>query len=753
MGLAGNDTYIVDNSDDVVIENVGEGTDTVLASTNYALAANVENLTLTGGAAINGTGNELNNILIGNAAENWLNGGAGNDTLNGGAGADTLVGGLGNDTYVIDHGGDVVIENAGEGTDTVQSSISYVLPENIENLTLTGTAAINATGNDLNNTLTGNSAANILAGKNGNDTYVVDKLGDVVIENANEGTDTVRSGITYVLPENVENLVLTGTGLIDGTGNNLGNVLTGNAVSNTLRGGAGNDTLNGGAGADRLAGGSGNDLYVVDDSGDVVIENAGEGTDTVQASVSYTLAANIENLTLTGSGSIDGSGNELANLLTGNAAANILNGGAGNDTLNGGAGADTLFGGLGDDLYLVDDIGDIVTENLSEGNDLVQSSVSYTLGANVENLTLVGSSAIDGNGNNLNNILNGNSAANVLNGGAGNDTLNGGAGADTLIGGLGDDLYIVDNAGDIVVENAGAGLDAVQSSVTWTLGANVEVLMLSGTGNISGTGNALDNLLTGNGGGNVLNGGAGTDILQGAAGNDTLTDTAGVSLLSGLSGNDKLTGGASNDLFIGGVGNDILTLGTGHDTVLFNSGDGQDSIVAGAGGDTLSLGLGIRQADLAFRKTGNDLILATGGADQITIKNWYGGTANKTFVTLQMITEATSDYNAGSANILINKKVETFGFQALVSAFDTARAAQPALTSWALTNTLLAAHLDGSDTAALGGDLAYQYGRYGSLSNVAFAPAQGVLNDAQFGVASQNLQSAATLGSGGPRLS
>jgi len=387
------------------------------------------------------------------------------DVNNGGAGSDTMVGGTGNDTYVVNVSTDIVTENASEGTDTVQSSITYTLGTNIENLTLTGMAAINATGNTLNNVLTGNSGNNTLSGGtgndtmiggSGNDTYVVDATADVVTENANEGTDLVQSSVSYTLANNVENLTLTGTAAINATGNTLDNILTGNSANNTLTGGAGNDTLNGGAGNDTMIGGTGNDTYVVNVSTDVVTENASEGTDTVQSSVTYTLGNNVENLTLTGTTAINGTGNILDNVLVGNSANNTLTGGAGNDTLDGGVGNDTMVGGTGNDIYVVNVSTDVVTENANEGIDTVQSSVTYTLGNNVENLTLTGAAIINGTGNVLNNVMVGNSANNTLSGGAGNDTLSGGLGDDTLIGGAGINQLFGNEGNDILSSDAAA---------------------------------------------------------------------------------------------------------------------------------------------------------------------------------------------------------------------------------------------------------------------------------------------------------
>ncbi|ABL66310.1 FG-GAP-like repeat-containing protein [Chlorobium phaeobacteroides] len=546
-GSIGNDTYVVNYSLDVVTENAGEGTDLVQSSTGWTLGANLENLELTGTANTRGTGNDLDNRITGNSGKNTLVGGAGNDTLDGGSGADNMAGGIGDDTYVVNYSLDVVTENAGEGTDLVQSSTGWTLGANVEQLELTGMANARGTGNELDNRITGNIGSNMLAGDAGKDTllggagndtldggtgadsmaggigddiYVVNYSLDVVTENADEGIDLVQSSTGWTLGANLENLELTGTANTRGTGNDHDNRITGNSGKNTLTGGAGNDTLDGGTGADSMAGGIGNDTYVVNYSLDVVTENADEGVDLVQSSVSWTLGANIENLELISTGNTRGTGNDLNNRITGNIGKNTLVGGAGNDTLDGGSGADSMDGGIGDDIYVVNSSGDVVTENADEGIDLVQSSISWTLSPNVENLELTGTANARGTGNDLDNRITGNSGKNTLVGGAGNDTLDGGSGADSMAGGIGDDAYVVNYSLDVVTEHADEGIDLVQSSTGWTLGANVEHLELTGTANTRGSGNDLDNRITGNSGQNILTGGAGNDSLDGGDGDD-----------------------------------------------------------------------------------------------------------------------------------------------------------------------------------------------------------------------------------------
>jgi Ca2+-binding RTX toxin-like protein len=697
-GGLGDDIFVVDNAGDTISEATGEGVDTVQSSLTYTLAVDLENLTLTGSAALNGTGNAADNVLTGNSGINILTGGIGNDTLNGAGGADNLSGGVGDDTYVVDNASDVTTESAGDGTDLVQSSVTRTLGANLENLTLIGSGNISGTGNTLDNVVTGNSGNNTLdggggtdtlVGGGGNDTYIVDGLEDTIAEVAGQGTaDLVQTALSWTLGTNIENLTLTGVGAVDGTGNALDNVLTGNTAANVLAGGDGNDTLNGGTGIDTLTGGAGNDIYVVDVAGDVVTELADEGVDAVQSVIAYTLGANIENLTLTGSSAISGTGNALDNMITGNTGINTLTGGDGNDTLNGGTGADVLIGGTGNDVYVVDNASDTVTENADEGIDLVQSSVTWTLSATVENLTLTGSSGLSATGNALDNILIGNSGANALTGGAGNDRLDGGTGNDTMTGGTGDDVFVVQAAGDSVVEAVGEGIDSVESSITITsLAANVENLTLTGTSGIGGTGNALDNSILGNSGANALNGGGGNDLLNGGGGADAMTGgmgddryvvdlatdsvtenasegadlvqsgvtwTLGANLenlsltgsnaingtgntldnqLIGNGGANVLTGGDGNDSLDGGAGNDSLIGGQGADEFKFGLAGGRDTIDAtdtDGGADKLLIGAGVSNEQFWFQQSGNDLLMTIIGTnDTVTVQGWYSSTTKQ----------------------------------------------------------------------------------------------------------------------------
>lgn len=863
-GGQGNDQYFVHSTGDTVAEAADQGTDKVIADLDYTLTENVENLELAEGAtAVSGTGNSLDNTLTGNNLDNSLNGlagndtldgGAGNDTLDGGTGADTMSGGTGDDIYLVDDAGDSVVELSGEGRDRVVSDVDHILADNVEDLELSESGSgLSGTGNSGDNTITGNSldnslnglegadtlnggigsdtldggaGADTMTGSTGDDVYHVDEAGDIVVEAQGEGEDRVVAGIDYTLGDHVEHLDLA-QGAATGTGNSLDNLITGNAMDNTLNGlagndtlagGEGNDTLDGGTGTDLLQGGTGNDNYKVHSADDTVVELAGEGQDKVISDIDYTLGDHLEDLKLA-QGAAAGTGNSLDNTITGNAldnslyglgGADTLNGGGGSDTLDGGAGADTMAGGTGDDLYLVENTGDIVAELDGAGNDHVRASVDYTLlghverltledGAlngtgnglantitgndgdnildgqgggdtliggsgndtyrvvsqadtvieesgqgtdtveaegdytlsdHVENLILTGTTFSSGTGNDENNVITGNSGNNILNGnggndqlygGAGSDRLTGGSGTDTLTGGTGDDTYVINSLEDTIVEQSGQGMDTVESSISYTLGAELENLTLTGSQDLLGTGNALDNSLAGNSGNNTLDGGAGADAMTGGEGDDTYhtddlgdfiyendaqgTDTEirshdsdyllasnvenlilngtvyrgngneldntitgndadnnlwgreGSDSLYGHGGADQMTGDTGSDYMDGGDGNDIMSGGDGNDTLLggagndqLQGGSGADTLKGGAGDDTYVFGAdgGVTVIDssdggddwliftddltsdrLGFIKSGDDLIVRVDGDEsrQATITNWFLGAA------------------------------------------------------------------------------------------------------------------------------
>ena len=574
-------------------------------------------------------------LLDGGVGADVLCAGSGADWLDGGSGADTLYGGTGDDTYVVDLSTDRIVEASSGGRDHVRSSLGYALGAHLEDLTLLGTAALSGTGNAGANVLTGNGGANILRGLDGDDTldggagadtlqggrgrdsYVVDHAGDRIVEEGTGGSDIdeVFSTISYTAPALVENVTLLGTANLSVTGNSLNNRLTGNA---------GHNVLNGGIGADAMFGGRGNDTYYVDTGGDQVGEETGEGNDLVMASVSHTLDANVERLSLTGTDAIDGIGNELANTLKGNAGANLL---------DGREGADAMSGGAGDDVYIVDHARDRVTEAVRGGLDAVRTSLAgYTLGAELENLHLyvdgVDGGNRNGTGNGLGNLIEGSDGINVLKGldgddtlvglggndtlegGAGRDWLDGGEGADAMLGGAGDDTYVVDAAGDRITEAANAGIDTVRSSISHILGANVEHLVLEGFGDMDGQGNNLANRLTGNDAANKLDGGAGADVMAGNDGDDTYTvDHAGDRVVEAPgAGHDTVRSTLTYRLDIGVE--DLVLLGTAN---LVGSGNELNNAIFGnAGNNRIDGGFG---SDTLHGFAGKDTFVFSAGID------------------------------------------------------------------------------------------------------------------------------------------
>ncbi|HYD80085.1 MAG TPA: calcium-binding protein, partial [Paucimonas sp.] len=239
-------------------------------------------------------------------------------------------------------------------------------------------------------------------------------------------------------------------------------------------------------------------------------------------------------------------------------------------------------------------------------------------------------------------------------------------------------------------------------------------------------------------GNDTLAGFAGHDMIQGLAGADNCSGYGGNDLLHGGADADVLDGGDGNDLLIGGRGDDRLVTGTGADIVAFNRGDGRDTIVAGAGrDDTITLGHGIRYADLEFARSGDDLLLLAGADDRITLANWYAGSQGTAI--LQLVIDGTADYDPAAADELHQQKVAQFDFGQLALQFDAARAADPALAKWALLPALADAFSGGSDTAAIGGGLAYHYAQHDGLAGIPIMTAQATLNSAQFGTGNDGI--------------
>jgi len=392
--------------------------------------------------------------LYGGYGDDVLRGEADNDELEGDQGNDKLYGGTGNDTMTGGTGRDSLYGEAGDDV------------------------------------LDGSSDADFMDGGDGADTYYVDNAGDVTGDSGTDGAvDTVYIAYLptegYTLATGIDNAVLdalAGSATLDGNDGN--NRLSGNAVDNVLNGGLGADTLVGGGGADTLYAGDGNDSVDAGDGNDLIVAGdgagndryvGGAGVDTIRYSsavmpIRVDLAAGQASGTGIGTDSIaqveNVIGGQGSDTLIGNAAANQLSGGAGSDTLDGGAGADRLIGDAGNDVYLVDSSRDLIVEAAAGGQDSVRSSASYELSANVERLTLLGSSSINGTGNSLANTISGNAGSNVLTGLGGNDTLSGGAGNDTLHGGAGSDSLTGGAGRDVYVISSGVGFDTITDFAT-----------------------------------------------------------------------------------------------------------------------------------------------------------------------------------------------------------------------------------------------------------------------------------------------
>jgi Ca2+-binding RTX toxin-like protein len=521
-GTNGNDSLQGGGGDDTI--NGGNGNDSLQGgNSNDVLNGGSDNDYLHGG--------DGNDVLQGGTGNDDLNGGDGDDFLSGGTGNDVMTGGGGADTYdyhagdgadivttfdsddklqvtgyaaplsITQVGNDVVVEFSAEDRitftnttiDMVTPGLEYVDPRNF----IYGTE-----GQDEN--LMGTPQQDVLYGLAGDDTLFGLAQDDLI--DGGDGNDTANyryagSGVTVsLLATGAQNTGGAGSDTLVGienlTGSDFNDTLTGNIDSNVLTGGAGNDVLDGRGGADTMIGGAGHDLYYVDDSNDVIVENAGEGQDRVLAKADFTLAAGVEVETLgalnqLSTTPLNFTGNEFDQSIVGNAGDNILTGGGGNDDLNGLGGLNTMIGGTGDDIYRVRS-GDVIVETAGEGDDMIRAYTSYTLesGVSVETIATkngYSTEALDLAGNEFNQTIVANNGANVLSGMGGsdnllglegNDTLIGGAGADTLRGGLGNDSFVFQSASDSTV-------GAMDRIIDFTAGDSIDLAQIDANSGVA----------------------------------------------------------------------------------------------------------------------------------------------------------------------------------------------------------------------------------------------------------------------------
>lgn len=528
-----------------------------------------------------------------------------------------LVGGSGDDALTGTRADDLL--NAGGGDDTL-------------------------VGGDGRDTLDGGAGSDAMAGGAGDDTYSVDDAADTITEAEGGGDDLVVATTSYTLGAHVEGLILSGRGLLAGTGNGQNNAIFGNNESNLLDGrdgddelfgyggadrlvgGMGDDVLDGGLGIDRMAGGVGNDTYIIDNLRDVIVESAEGGTDEarVRGLASYQLSASVENLVnLGGAPVFTGRGNAGENVLIGGSDVDVLHGLGGADTLIGGDGADVLEGGTGEDS--LDGGAGVDTASYARAAAAVTADLGGLPGAGdaagdtysgIENLV----------GSRFGDSLTGDTGNNRLIGGAGDDSLVGGGGIDWLVGGSGAD-QLVGDGNDGVSYVGSDGPVTVNLGSQTASGGHAAGDTLVGIARAEGsaladtiTGNDLDNQLIGGGANDVIDGAGGNDFIRGGSGDDRLSGGEGIDTLDysdatsrvfvnflagvtrgGFSGRDtfsgfeKVRGSAHNDVLTadnlgrelsGGGGADTITGGTGRDTVI--GGAGADTMDGGSGIDTLS---------------------------------------------------------------------------------------------------------------------------------------------------------------------
>jgi Ca2+-binding RTX toxin-like protein len=705
-GGNGNDIYFVDSAIDLISDPSGIDSiyTSVEFSLNSGNVTDIENLIYTGKTKATLTGNSYQNSIVGSLSSetlfgdeendtldgqngnDLLVGGADDDSLVGGLGADTMLGGTGNDIYLVDNALDKITELANAGNDTLESFISNTLSANVETLKLMGFENISGTGNALNNSIFGNKGNNLiralagndtldgglgsdtLDGGEGNDYYVVESESDRVLDAG--GFDVIETPANNIDLRvktdysSIEGLELTGSAFV-ATGNELDNRIERKdplrSGKRVFLGGFGNDTLLGGVGADVLKGESDDDVLYGGTNRTATEQDTDSSSDTLQGGYGndYLDGGRGDDLLLGGRNNFAGNFDNDADSAT---SRDTLVGGDGSDTLDGGLGVDSLVGGAGDDFYYIDNTEDVLREDKNSGIDTVFSKASLNLSnfGYVENAYLLGSSNVNIIATNFNNLIKGNAGRNslfakdgddtldggydndTLDGGEGFDLLDGGVGSDYLIGGLGNDTFLVQDAGDRIIELnvANSGRDEVQTSVNfdpispWLVEygfgpdlddgspsitkqksfasldrdkfQNLENFILTGSA-VRGIGNALDNQFTGNSLNNIILAQGGSDTIFGQEGDDSLfgesdglyataTDLESLNpqptpsfsaLIKYLE--DEITGGligVGNDYIEGNDGNDYIDGGALADTML--GGKGNDTLVSDNTEDVLT---------------------------------------------------------------------------------------------------------------------------------------------------------------------
>jgi Ca2+-binding RTX toxin-like protein len=533
----------------------------------------------------------------------------GNDNLTGGTGDDAFVAGPGNDTINGGAGPDETIYQGDGRTTGITVDLNDGDANDSTGRAWAGNTPTPGLGVEIDTLISiesafGTNFDDLLIGDNHDNTFSPAAGNDTVDGGGGTGVDELR----FDRPANLTAAGITASFVGEGAGTIIGIARPGGTNVNTtfigvesVRGTAFADTFTGAAGFQRFRGLGGDDVFdggadddevdFIRDTGNpraggvtIVLAEPGltamavgpGGTDSVKDIERVRGTINNDNIT----------GNSQNNRLRGDDGNDVLNGAAGNDSLEGGSGADTLSGGNGNDTLDGGD-GDDEADFLGDTNDLAAGGVTLALAVSGSSANAVGPGGTDVvtniehvrgtinsdtiSGNAQTNRLRGDAGTDRLNGGGGNDTLDGGAGIDTMNGGSGNDVFIVGTVGDRANELAGQGIDLVRSSISFTLGANVENLSLIGALAISGTGNGLNNVLTGNNAANRLQGLAGNDRLNGGGGNDTLDGGAGVDTMNGAIGNDRLNGGIGNDRLNGGLGRDTLIGSLGRDVFDFNA--------------------------------------------------------------------------------------------------------------------------------------------------------------------------------------